>query len=98
MILNCEVLFEKVVFDVVWQVDNCWIGLPNRVSYDIDSCLISNRKHNHNHTNSALTGKIDKEKQKRDQDIINAARENNILLNSSRVPHPPIPPNYFSQR
>lgn len=46
---------------------------------------------------SALTGKVDKEKQKRDQDIINAARDNNIF-NLSRKPSPGASPNYFPQR
>ena len=41
---------------------------------------------------SALTGKVDKEKQKRDLEIINAARENNIFnlsLPSHTSPPPP---------
>lgn len=53
--------------------------------------------HKYNCYNSALTGKVDKEKQKRDQDIINAARDNNIF-NLSRKPSPGAPPNYFPQR
>lgn len=48
-------------------------------------------------TPSALTGKVDKEKQKRDQEIVNAARENNIF-NLSLPSHIPGPKNAMSLR
>jgi hypothetical protein len=46
---------------------------------------------------SALTGKVDKEKQKRDLEIINAARENNIF-NLSPPSHTSPPPPATSLR
>ena len=95
-ITSCHVTLYYVILYYVMSSLACYVKLcPHNNTprlHPFVSMTLYNTAYYLIQCTSALTGKVDKEKQKRDLEIINAARENNIFnlsLPSHTSPPPP---------